>query len=62
MTQFGRKQIKPKQNVLGGHIWDIWSLFEKKAASDMESKIRGKHLFRETRSPQEHSQSKRQEI
>ena len=58
MTQFGRKQIKPKQNVLG----DIWSLFEKKAASDMESKIRGKHLFRETRSPQEHSQSKRQEI
>ena len=59
MTQIGRKQIKPKQNVLG----DLYGTsFEKKAASDMESKIRGKHLFRETRSPQERSQSKRQEI
>ena len=41
-----------------GHL----KTFEKKAASNMESKISGKHLFRETRSPQEHSQSNRQGI
>lgn len=62
MTQFGRKQIKPKQNVLGDIYGTSEVFLRKKAAPDMESKIRGKHLFRETRSPQEHSQSKRQEI
>ena len=36
--------------------------FEKKAASEVERKISGKHSFKETRSSQEHSQSNRHRI
>ena len=56
------KQIKPKQNVLED-IYGTSEVFLRKRQLQIWRAKSGVNIyFRETRSPQEHSQSKRQEI